>query len=199
MFFFYCHESELLQKIESGWVENFGCCCCCCFAPGSGTAKEEEKEEEEEEEKEENISMSLSILVSSFSSFSLYQLQAMSAPNPTPDELEARETELFRSGPLSVLTASVKSNSQVSLIFQAAASTAAFLLFEYLFSLLTLESDTCRSLPTGPDQPEEQSQAVSARQGKRNGEERGRSEIEERGKTKSPIAKRSFSSLLSKP
>jgi len=37
----------------------------------------------------------------------------MSAPNPTPDELEARETELFRSGPLSVLTASVKSNSQV--------------------------------------------------------------------------------------
>ena len=37
----------------------------------------------------------------------------MSAPNPTPDEIEARETELFRSGPLSVLTASVKSNSQV--------------------------------------------------------------------------------------
>lgn len=40
----------------------------------------------------------------------------MSAPNPTPDEIEARETELFRSGPLSVLTASVKSNSQVRLL-----------------------------------------------------------------------------------
>ena len=55
----------------------------------------------------------------------------MSAPNPTPDELEARETELFRSGPLSVLTASVKSNSQVrELVFfyfeegRAAASSA---------------------------------------------------------------------------
>jgi hypothetical protein len=45
----------------------------------------------------------------------------MSAPNPTPEELEARETELFRSGPLSVLTASVKSNSQVSFSKRAAA------------------------------------------------------------------------------
>lgn len=44
----------------------------------------------------------------------LHFLLRMSAPNPTDAELEARETELFRSGPLSVLTASVKSNSQVS-------------------------------------------------------------------------------------
>lgn len=36
-------------------------------------------------------------------------------PNPTVDELEQREEELFRTGPLSVLTTSVKSNSQVSM------------------------------------------------------------------------------------
>ncbi|KAL4444094.1 hypothetical protein ABPG75_011831 [Micractinium tetrahymenae] len=33
--------------------------------------------------------------------------------NPTVDELEKKEEELFRTGPLSVLTMSVKSNSQV--------------------------------------------------------------------------------------
>ncbi|CAL8466154.1 hypothetical protein WJX75_002662 [Coccomyxa subellipsoidea] len=33
--------------------------------------------------------------------------------NPSVDELEKREEELFRTGPLSVLTTSVKSNSQV--------------------------------------------------------------------------------------
>ena len=32
---------------------------------------------------------------------------------PTVDELEKREEEAFRTGPLSVLTTSVKSNSQV--------------------------------------------------------------------------------------
>ena len=32
---------------------------------------------------------------------------------PTVDELEKKEEELFRTGPLSVLTTSVKSNSQV--------------------------------------------------------------------------------------
>ena len=35
------------------------------------------------------------------------------ATNPTVDELEKKEDELFRTGPLSVLTTSVKSNSQV--------------------------------------------------------------------------------------
>ena len=35
------------------------------------------------------------------------------ATNPTVDELEKKEEELFRTGPLSVLTTSVKSNSQV--------------------------------------------------------------------------------------
>mmetsp|Transcript_1401 Transcript_1401/g.4174 ORF Transcript_1401/g.4174 Transcript_1401/m.4174 type:complete len:111 (-) Transcript_1401:392-724(-) len=35
------------------------------------------------------------------------------AKNPTVDELEKKEEELFRTGPLSVLTTSVKSNSQV--------------------------------------------------------------------------------------
>lgn len=34
-------------------------------------------------------------------------------PNPTVDELEKKEEELFRTGPLSVLTMSVKNNSQV--------------------------------------------------------------------------------------
>lgn len=37
----------------------------------------------------------------------------MSAANPTVDELEKKEEELFRTGPLSVLTTSVKTNSQV--------------------------------------------------------------------------------------
>lgn len=32
---------------------------------------------------------------------------------PTVDELEKKEEELFRTGPLSVLTSSVKTNSQV--------------------------------------------------------------------------------------
>ncbi|MEW5304867.1 MAG: hypothetical protein WDW36_007448 [Sanguina aurantia] len=36
-----------------------------------------------------------------------------SIPNPTVDELEKKEEEEFRSGPLSVLTTSVKTNSQV--------------------------------------------------------------------------------------
>jgi len=35
------------------------------------------------------------------------------ATNPTVDELEKKEEELFRTGPLSVLTTSVKTNSQV--------------------------------------------------------------------------------------
>lgn len=38
---------------------------------------------------------------------------ATAATNPTVDELEQKEEELFRTGPLSVLTTSVKSNSQV--------------------------------------------------------------------------------------
>lgn len=37
---------------------------------------------------------------------------ATEAKNPTVDELEAKEEELFWTGPLSVLTTSVKSNSQ---------------------------------------------------------------------------------------
>ena len=36
----------------------------------------------------------------------------MAQPNPSVDELEAREEQLFRTGPLSVLTSSVKSNTQ---------------------------------------------------------------------------------------
>jgi hypothetical protein len=35
------------------------------------------------------------------------------ATQPTVDELEKKEEELFRTGPLSVLTTSVKTNSQV--------------------------------------------------------------------------------------
>lgn len=35
------------------------------------------------------------------------------ATHPTVDELEKREEEAFKTGPLSVLTTSVKSNSQV--------------------------------------------------------------------------------------
>ena len=38
---------------------------------------------------------------------------ATAPSNPTVDELEQKEEELFRTGPLSVLTTSVKSNSQV--------------------------------------------------------------------------------------
>jgi small nuclear ribonucleoprotein D2 len=38
----------------------------------------------------------------------------MANPNPTVDELEKKEDELFRTGPLSVLTTSVKTNTQVS-------------------------------------------------------------------------------------
>ncbi|KAK9815787.1 hypothetical protein WJX72_009476 [[Myrmecia] bisecta] len=37
----------------------------------------------------------------------------MATTQPTVDELEKREEEAFRTGPLSVLTTSVKSNSQV--------------------------------------------------------------------------------------
>lgn len=36
----------------------------------------------------------------------------MAATNPSVDELEKREEELYRTGPLSVLTTSVKTNSQ---------------------------------------------------------------------------------------
>lgn len=39
---------------------------------------------------------------------------ATAATNPTVDELEQKEEDLFRTGPLSVLTTSVKSNSQAS-------------------------------------------------------------------------------------
>ncbi|PSC75821.1 small nuclear ribonucleo Sm D2 [Micractinium conductrix] len=35
------------------------------------------------------------------------------APSPSVDELEKKEEDLFRTGPLSVLTTSVKTNSQV--------------------------------------------------------------------------------------
>lgn len=35
------------------------------------------------------------------------------ATQPSVDELEKKEEELFRTGPLSVLTSSVKTNSQV--------------------------------------------------------------------------------------
>ena len=38
---------------------------------------------------------------------------ATTAANPTVDELEKKEEDLFRTGPLSVLTTSVKTNSQV--------------------------------------------------------------------------------------
>lgn len=38
---------------------------------------------------------------------------ATAATNPSVDELEKKEEELFKTGPLSVLTTSVKSNSQV--------------------------------------------------------------------------------------
>ena len=40
-------------------------------------------------------------------------MAAVATTNPTVDELEKKEEELFRTGPLSVLTTSVKSNSQV--------------------------------------------------------------------------------------
>jgi hypothetical protein len=40
-------------------------------------------------------------------------MTTVAATNPTVDELEKKEEELFRTGPLSVLTTSVKSNSQV--------------------------------------------------------------------------------------
>ena len=43
----------------------------------------------------------------------------MSAANPTVDELEKKEEDLFRTGPLSVLTTSVKTNSQVGAVPQA--------------------------------------------------------------------------------
>ena len=39
-------------------------------------------------------------------------MAAPAATNPSVDELEKKEEELFRTGPLSVLTTSVKSNSQ---------------------------------------------------------------------------------------
>ena len=38
---------------------------------------------------------------------------ATAVTNPSVDELEKKEEELFKTGPLSVLTTSVKSNSQV--------------------------------------------------------------------------------------
>jgi hypothetical protein len=42
-------------------------------------------------------------------------------PQPSVEELERKEEELFRTGPLSVLTTSVKTNSQVGLGAAAAA------------------------------------------------------------------------------
>ncbi|KAI3427089.1 hypothetical protein D9Q98_007028 [Chlorella vulgaris] len=40
-------------------------------------------------------------------------MTTVTPPNPTVEELEAKEEDLFRTGPLSVLTSSVKTNSQV--------------------------------------------------------------------------------------
>ena len=45
------------------------------------------------------------------------------AKQPTVDELEKREEELFRTGPLSVLTTSVKSNSQARMAREPVAAT----------------------------------------------------------------------------
>ena len=59
------------------------------------------------------------------------------ATNPTVDELEKKEEELFRTGPLSVLTTSVKSNSQV---------WAKFLAFLPYFALQTQVSHTYRAI-----------------------------------------------------
>jgi hypothetical protein len=87
---------------------------------GEGEGEEKKRKEKEKKKKKTSISLFLQF-PSAFSlsflfpfSLPLHFLLRMSAPNPTDAELEARETELFRSGPLSVLTASVKSNSQVS-------------------------------------------------------------------------------------
>ena len=44
---------------------------------------------------------------------------AATTTNPSVDELEKREEELFQKGPLQVLTNSVKTNSQVLLFFSA--------------------------------------------------------------------------------
>ena len=108
----------------------------------------------------------------------------MSAPNPTDAELEARETELFRSGPLSVLTASVKSNSQVRFLMQREQRRRRRRLFVFQSSLRA-RAHTATPIShqkTGPDQPSQQPQAPGARQGeKRRVEE---SEIEEKKKKK---------------
>jgi hypothetical protein len=91
---------------------------------GSRRARARVKRRKEKKKKKKKKKTSISLFLQFPSAFSLsflfpfslplHFLLRMSAPNPTDAELEARETELFRSGPLSVLTASVKSNSQVS-------------------------------------------------------------------------------------
>lgn len=54
-------------------------------------------------------------------------MAAVAATNPTVDELEKKEEELFRTGPLSVLTTSVKSNSQVGELARQSCISMSFL------------------------------------------------------------------------
>lgn len=78
------------------------------------------------------------------------------ATHPTVDELEKREEEAFKTGPLSVLTTSVKSNSQVWLLLCLLRATV---------SSWSGRSRACQSYRVGVDQLSKQQKAAGTREG----------------------------------
>jgi hypothetical protein len=75
------------------------------------------------------------------------------ATHPSVDELEKREEEAFKTGPLSVLTTSVKSNSQVCNKQGSVSSTVSF---------AVCIPRACNSRAVGADQLSEQQKAARA-------------------------------------
>jgi len=68
------------------------------------------------------------------------------ATHPTVDELEKREEEAFKTGPLSVLTTSVKSNSQVcNAKYKAACDTVSSLVWDFYINLMLQVLINCRN------------------------------------------------------
>ena len=78
------------------------------------------------------------------------------ATHPSVDELEKREEEAFKTGPLSVLTTSVKSNSQVCNRQGSFSST---------FNFAVCVSRACKFRDVGADQLPEQQKVARAREG----------------------------------
>ena len=78
------------------------------------------------------------------------------ATHPTVDEVEKREEEAFKTGPLSVLTTSVKSNSQVWLLLCLLRASS---------SSWSGHSRARQSYHVGVDQLSKQQKAAGTREG----------------------------------